>query len=363
MAPGEGFTVIVKALIPATYLDPSGDAGPGALGSNFETDGDGFVDGDLVDSLNDNGKGDDLEIDWENLSFTNVADVNSGQTDDSFGQGSKENSAEPSVSLGSIPKQKSDLTNFLWALDTEGTDNFLYLGWLRENDLGTANIDAELNQALVDPNLGNGITPPRTPGDILFTFDFASNGNVITLRNYEWDGSEWTLKNGDLSAFATGAVNNIPIDNPIIPDAPDVLKELTFGEAVFNLSGIFENSQCTSFSSAFIKSRSSDSFTSSLKDFIAPTAVDIDTCRVVNLDNTATVTGTPPSGPNVTDLDDALIKVSNVPPVPIQVNAEPAVALTLGEFKRLMISKASMGVTKPSPLVSRGLLTAGSAVT
>src|SRR6266487_4335662 len=51
--------------------------------------------------------------DWENVAGLNKGiDLTSGGTDNSFGQGTKEDDPNVSVVTGSIPPQKSDLTRF-----------------------------------------------------------------------------------------------------------------------------------------------------------------------------------------------------------------------------------------------------------
>jgi uncharacterized surface anchored protein len=77
------------------------------------------------------------------------------------------------------------------------------------------------------------------------------------------------------------------------PNAPFILAgntkngiNSTFGEAGINLtgSGIFGSGECEHFGSAYLKSRSSgNSFTSELKDFIAPVPVNITNCGTVNI--------------------------------------------------------------------------------
>ena len=96
----------------------------------------------------------------------------------------------PTVVDGSIPNQKSDLTHFYVASEVgSNNDIFMYLGWERVNTLGTANIDFEFNQS---PTIStNGVTPVRTPGDMLISFDFASGGNVVNLTLHRWTGSAW----------------------------------------------------------------------------------------------------------------------------------------------------------------------------
>ena len=52
----------------------------------------------------------------------------------------------------------------------------------------------------------------------------------------------------------------------------------TFGEAQIDLRLLFQADQCASFGSAMLKSRSSDAFTSQLKDFVAPVGIDLQNC-------------------------------------------------------------------------------------
>ena len=55
----------------------------------------------------------------------------------------------------------------------------------------------------------------------------------------------------------------------------------TFGEAAIDLTaaGILDPTKCQSFGKAYLKSRSSDSFTAAVKDFIAPINVNINNCK------------------------------------------------------------------------------------
>src|SRR5262249_4702583 len=102
-------------------------------GSTFEIDGNLIVNG---------GAG---ALDWANAPQLQTAtDMPQGQTDNSFGQGTKENTAVPSVVDGSIPNNKSDLTHFYVASEASAANHiFMYLAWERANTLGTANIDFE----------------------------------------------------------------------------------------------------------------------------------------------------------------------------------------------------------------------------
>src|SRR5262249_4761227 len=106
-------------------------------GSTFEIDGNLIVNG---------GAG---ALDLANRPQLQTAtDLPTGQNDNSFGNGTKEDTPVPSVVTGSIPNNKSDLTHFYVGSEA-GSNNHIdmYLAWERVNTLGTANIDFEFNQS------------------------------------------------------------------------------------------------------------------------------------------------------------------------------------------------------------------------
>jgi len=248
--------------------------------------------------------------DWQNVAGRNTGiDLPSGGTDNSFGQGTKEDSPNVTVVTGSIPPQKSDLTRFYEASEFANNSNFLYLAWERTNNLGSANMDFEINQK-TQPNLltTGAKTLNRTAGDLLVTFDFTNGGGKPTLNLLRWLtgattpsgvpgyptnvclsansfpcwGDEITLN----STNSIGAVNNLDaVTDPIAPNAPRSLTALTFGETAINLSaaGVFPPGTCEAFGSAFLKSRSSASFPAEVKDFVAPVPVNISNCGSINI--------------------------------------------------------------------------------
>ncbi len=246
--------------------------------------------------------------DWSNAPNRDVkVDKPSGGTDDAFGQGAKEDISNPSVVSGSIPPNKSDLTRFYVGHEKAGANTFLYLAWERSNVLGSANMDFEFNQSSTIG--GNGVTPLRTNGDMLITFDFTQGGGNPVLGSMRWlvagqqnpDGSGLNNKNKCFSAnslpcwgdrvnlsaagLAEGQVNAASVTDPVPPNAPRTLPALTFGEAALNISTILGSGEnaCTSFGSAFLKSRSSASFPAELKDFIAPTTVNVSNCGSITI--------------------------------------------------------------------------------
>jgi Prealbumin-like fold domain len=222
--------------------------------------------------------------DWDSVTADTVIkpDTPSGGGDESFGQGTKEDTAVPTVVDGSIPPNKSDLTEFR-VYQNEGTDghDYLYLLWQRSNTLGSANMDFEFNQS-TEPS-ANGVTPERTAGDILITFDFASGGNVVQLGLLRW------LTSGPNSnCEANGATtaegcwgNRVDLDLSGNADGA-VSADQRLGEAAIDLTDTVFGTSCLGFGGAYLKSRSSDSFTAALKDFIPPAAVNVANCgRIV----------------------------------------------------------------------------------
>ncbi len=301
LAPDQGFTVVVFTIIPSDYFTSVAPGGNGTIGSNFEIDGNTQLDV-LAPDLRD----------WNGADYSAEYDEPRGQTDDSFGKGSKNDHESPIVVDGSIPNNKSDLLTMAAAAEGIGSANFVYLAWLRAETLGTVNIDFELNQSSVLS--ANGITPQRSLNDVIISFDFAAGENVVQLSLRKWLGTQWSEPE-DLSApgmnLAKGAVND-PVAFPGVEypsrdldDSSDIA-ELTFGEAVINATQAFGSIGCRTFNSVYVKSRSSTSFTAALKDFIAPQQVQIDTCATIKLPNTAKVTS---SAPDVED--DAAINVTN----------------------------------------------------
>src|SRR5213593_141769 len=83
-------------------------------GSTFE------IDGNLVVNTAGN-------KDWANAPNLKTGfDKATGTTDDSFGQGTKEDTAVPTITDGSIPNNKSDLKRFYVASESVGSNDFLY---------------------------------------------------------------------------------------------------------------------------------------------------------------------------------------------------------------------------------------------
>jgi hypothetical protein len=251
------------------------------VGSSFDG-----ADGDLVASGG---------VDWETFvgtpSLVVGTDTPTGQTDDALS--GKEDDPVPGIEFGSIPNNKSDLLRFYARHErvTSGpAHDFLYLAWMRADTLGTANMDFEFNQS--DVMSSNGVTVNRTPGDMLVTFGFSGSGNRVTLGLSRWTatGPCEASPSGPcwgpvmmLDGIAEGAVNTTaPAFDPV---TGLTLPALTFGEAAIDLTaaGVFDAQACVSFGRGYVKSRSSNSFSSSLKDFIRPIDVRVTNCGTITV--------------------------------------------------------------------------------
>jgi len=114
---------------------------PSLAGSEFEIE----TDANLV--LNTAGA-----KDWATVGEIRQADLPSGGGDDSFGQGTKEDTAVPTIVDGGIPPNKSDLRWFGAYQEGASSSGFLHLFWSRVQDpSGTTNMDFEFNQNKCTP--------------------------------------------------------------------------------------------------------------------------------------------------------------------------------------------------------------------
>jgi hypothetical protein len=229
--------------------------------------------------------------DWATVSEDRKADQPTGSTDDSFGQGTKEDTPVPTVVDGSIPNNKSDLKQFGVYNQPGG---FMELFWTRvQEPTGSTNMDFEFNQS--STLSANGVTPVRTAGDVLIQYDLAQGGTNPQLFASRWvtsgAGSQCEATNAvpcwdhrvNLTAagVATGSINLSPI-SAADSDGLGALGVRTFGEAEVDLSVLGGGpGHCISFGSAYLKSRSSDSFPAALKDFIAPQTINVGQCGKV----------------------------------------------------------------------------------
>jgi hypothetical protein len=222
-------------------------------------------------------------IDWESTPFpaalTTFTDA-SGQTDDIFGQGSKENDQSTWVcTTGSAPP-KDDLFN---EISINGSSpvageiavrffpvngvqkQFLYANWSRVSNNGDAHIDYEFNQA--DPS-GHPASPAcsklaqRTPGDFIVSFDTNNGGASITVTAYTWNGYSFVqLPLGSQGMLWDGAVNTQASTPGLTVTGTNL-----FGELAFNVTDTIGSIACNQVLFVSMKTRASTSLSAELKD-------------------------------------------------------------------------------------------------
>jgi hypothetical protein len=265
------------AVLLAVAAGFTGTAGANLPNSTFEGNDGNFV-------VNTTGN-----TDWVNVhgGVTTGVDLATGQTDNSFGNGTKESDVNVTVGTGSIPNSKADLGNFYVASETLANNHvLLYLGWTRVNTSGTTNFDFEINKA-AQPDLTTPgpKTLVRNTGDIIINYDFLGGAQKPTLAFRTWQANgTWSGPTPLSGTTGEAEVNRVDLANPLAqPPSPATAPAFTFGEAAIDLTaaGIIPPGECAPFSSAYVKSRASDAFTSAVKDFIAPVHVSLSTCGTI----------------------------------------------------------------------------------
>jgi hypothetical protein len=255
-------------------------------GSSFEIDTDANL---VVDTAGN--------LDWaDGAAMRSGVLVNpdnaTGSNDNSFTTGTHEDSAVPTLDTGGIPPNKSDLKQFGVYTEKTATQVFLNVFWSRVQDpSGDTNMDFEFNQSAVMKNNPVGsaqIVPVRTTGDLLLTYDLSNGGSVATISKRFWNGvaGAWGPATALTATQALGSINSSTIT---AGDSGGLgsLSPRTFGEASVDLNALIPVSGgCLTYGSAYLKSRSSDSFNSALKDFIEPEAVSVSNCGAIKVHKT-----------------------------------------------------------------------------
>ncbi|HLS43943.1 MAG TPA: SpaA isopeptide-forming pilin-related protein [Ornithinicoccus sp.] len=232
----------------------------------------------------------DAPFDWANVDQNVGTDLPTGQKDNSYKGGVKEDTECPAETTGSIPNNKSDLLQFgTWV--EEGSPGYLHMYWARvTNPSGTTLMDFEFNQSSTP--CGTGPNVQRTDGDLLIEYSITQGGATadMTLRKWQADAGAWGPADPITDdGQAAGTINTTAIDQ--MDELTQDQSPRTFGEASVDLNLIFDGESCKSFGSAMLKSRSSDSFTSQLKDFISPEPLELTNCGKVEISKVTDPTG------------------------------------------------------------------------
>src|SRR3989441_6691420 len=222
-------------------------------------------------------------IDWNSSPFpaalTTFSDVR-GQTDDIFGQGSKENDQSTGVCTAGSAPPKDDVVNqisingappiageiaFRFFPVSGVQKQFLYANWSRLSNNGDAHIDYEFNQA--DPSTNPASPscrqlPLRTPGDFLISFDTQNGGAIINASAFAWNGTTFApLSVGSRGILWDAAVNTVPSITGLTATGTNL-----FGELALNVSDTIGEIPCNKVLFVAMKTRASTSLSAEIKD-------------------------------------------------------------------------------------------------
>lgn len=235
----------------ATMLGAPAAVADSSIG-NFQIDG----------NRADDGPGDD----WDTpavVAQTQTFEDTVGQGDDIFGGGSSKNFDPGSwgCEIGKVPS-KNDLVESEVFFRIIAGKQYLAINYVRASPNGDANIDIELNQSK-DPNPSCPQLPLRTDGDVVLAFDTERGGKEIFVRAFTWRYTGDGIGVFDELPLARG-VWNAAVN---IPNTIPGLRAGQFGEAILNLSDSpIGDVECGQFGALHVKTRSSTSVNSELKD-------------------------------------------------------------------------------------------------
>src|SRR5215813_8614857 len=222
-------------------------------------------------------------IDWSSNPFpaalTTFTD-GTGQTDDIFGMGSKENDQSSWICTQGSAPAKDDIVNEIsinGAPPVAGEiafrffpvygvqKQFLYADWSRLSNNGDAHIDYEFNQAdpaatPANPNCPN--LPKRTPGDFIVSFDTQFGGSIINVTAFKWNGTTFE----PLSLGSQGTLWDAAVNTAASIQGLTVTGTNLFGELSLNVTDTIGEIPCNGVLFVSMKTRSSTSISAELKD-------------------------------------------------------------------------------------------------
>ena len=229
-------------------------------------------------------------IDWQGLQADGQVDHTSDPNaqDNIFHGGSEEllpGEWDLTTQNGGANPSSTNIYDIYRAIDhPQGGDVFLYLAFTREASDGTVFLTFELNQdSRLWTNSQGARIPCRTTGDLQISYEPHGNGASIQVNRWVTDhaaangcATDGHLDSANLGSNVVQASfnNDSSIKNFLLGFYASSIPQLNFGEAAINLSEVLRDltHPCAVFGSTWAHSRSSDSVTSDLKDYVAPEA-------------------------------------------------------------------------------------------
>ena len=233
-------------------------------------------------------------FDWQGLQVAgdvrHTADANDEDT--AFVGGSKEDVPgdwDFRTDPNGVNPGKANIRDAWAAVDQDGADTFVYLGFARHSEVSlraaTTFLTFELNHDARLWNNGQAMIPCRRTGDILVSYEPHGNGVDVVLQRWRSTADDLATgcsTRGQLDGLtgltpdvdAQGAINRTAITSRLPGYYEGTVPAERFGEVALNLSQILEDApgvdKCFSFASVWMHSRSSTSEQSNMQDYVAP---------------------------------------------------------------------------------------------
>ncbi len=184
---------------------------------------------------------------------------------------------------------KCDINNAMYHVTTSSDSKWIILGGDRYTNDGTSYIDFEFLQNTLIRNDDNTFTSSssnatggRKEGDFVLSMEYSNGGTNATVHYYRWELSgtdykyvEKTIPNDtNGNPFAFAMTNGADTDTPYGAFGSTSYKPYAFVEAAVNIDGILSaNCESLSIKTIFVKTKASDSYNATLKDFVEPQQV------------------------------------------------------------------------------------------
>ncbi|GAB3303151.1 T9SS type A sorting domain-containing protein [Hymenobacter tenuis] len=218
---------------------------------------------------------------WGNLSPIAEQSVFAGSSNKN-GDAIGSNQSPYTIGTGSGGPQKNDITNTFLHSREVGGKLWLFFAAETRSVNGASYLDFEYNQAgakVIGSNLvGQGLVNGRTVNDFLLVVNYTGGGNrpIIGVRTWLANGT-WSAEKSvsTLGAFITTNTANV---GPVAPNksftgdgaytnVTGALQMVEGGINITDIEGLSTLNQCTPAATITVKTRSSPSYTSELKDF------------------------------------------------------------------------------------------------
>ncbi|HET8755207.1 MAG TPA: hypothetical protein VFM58_04320 [Solirubrobacteraceae bacterium] len=215
--------------------------------------------------------------------------------DSAFKGGSKENAPgdwDLTTESGGVSPSKANIRDAWGMVQRPAGRTFVNLAFAREASGGSTFLTFELNRDARLWDNGRARIPCRTTGDLLVSYE--PSGNTVDVIVQRWVTTRANPATGcaaegrleDASGVTAnvdvqGALNQAAIANTLPGAYGAAIPEGRFGETALDLAAVVSdafNDRCFAFTSAWMHSRSSDSDSANMQDYVKPKPLEARRC-------------------------------------------------------------------------------------